>query len=119
MAKDFEKDEWPPFVTQRCAGKYPLNEDIDHLTYLQKRPPSSRMMTTWGIGDSSALPADILSPGCAKKSIIAGATIMTFPITGALCGWAVIAMLRDAWALKGFRAGIRGSGVIPGKFSSA
>jgi len=38
MAKDFEKDDAPPFVTRRHEGKYPSKEDLDHLTYLEERP---------------------------------------------------------------------------------
>jgi hypothetical protein len=37
MARDLEKDRWPSFVTQRAAGTYLSKEDIDHLTYLEKR----------------------------------------------------------------------------------
>ena len=38
MAKDFEKDESPSFITETSPGKYPSKEDMDHLTYLDKRP---------------------------------------------------------------------------------
>ena len=38
MAKDFEKYELPSFITEVTPGKYPSNEDLDHLTYLDKRP---------------------------------------------------------------------------------
>ena len=76
-------------------------------------------MTKSGNGDLFALPAVILSPGCLKGLIFGAATIMTFPIMVTSSGWAVIAMLRDAWALKGSQMGIPGSGVIRGKFNSA
>jgi len=36
MARDFEKDESPSITTERPTGRYPSNEDIDHLTYLKK-----------------------------------------------------------------------------------
>jgi hypothetical protein len=38
MAKDFEKDESGSIITERSSGKYPSKEDMDHLTYLEKRP---------------------------------------------------------------------------------
>jgi len=38
MAKDFEKDEPPSFITERSPGKYPTTEDMDHLTYLSRSP---------------------------------------------------------------------------------
>jgi len=38
MAKDFDKDELPSFITEISPGKYPSNEDMDHLTYLEKGP---------------------------------------------------------------------------------
>jgi len=38
MAKDFEKDELPSFITETSPGKYPSKEDMDHLSYLDKRP---------------------------------------------------------------------------------
>jgi len=38
MAKDFEKDELPSFITEVSPDKYPSKEDMDHLTYLEKRP---------------------------------------------------------------------------------
>jgi hypothetical protein len=34
MAKDFEIDKWPSFITKRSPEGYPTKEDIDHLTYL-------------------------------------------------------------------------------------
>ena len=37
MTKDFEKDEPPSFITERSPGGYPSKEDMDHLTYLEKR----------------------------------------------------------------------------------
>jgi hypothetical protein len=36
MAKDFEKDDRPSFITERPLGRYLSKEDIDHLTYLEK-----------------------------------------------------------------------------------
>ena len=76
-------------------------------------------MTTCRNGALFALTAAIVSPRWLKRSRFEAAIIMTFPITGTLSGWAVIAMPRDAWALKGSQMGIPGSGVIRGKFSSA
>jgi len=38
MAKDFEKDESRSIITERSSGKYPSKGDLDHLTYLEKRP---------------------------------------------------------------------------------
>ena len=38
MAKDFEKDELPSFITEISPGRYPDKEDMEHLTYLEKRP---------------------------------------------------------------------------------
>ncbi|MFH1122299.1 MAG: cereblon family protein [Pseudomonadota bacterium] len=38
MAKDFEKDESPSIITERSSGRDPSKEDIDHLTYLEKKP---------------------------------------------------------------------------------
>jgi hypothetical protein len=64
-----------------------------------------KTMTKSGNGDLFALPAVILSPGCLKGLIFGAATIMTFPIMVTSSGWAVIAMLRDAWALKGSQMG--------------
>ena len=37
MAKDSKKDESLSFITERPSGRYPSKEDIDHLTYLEKR----------------------------------------------------------------------------------
>jgi len=37
MTKDFEKHELPSFITETSPGKYPSMEDMDHLTYLEKR----------------------------------------------------------------------------------
>jgi len=38
MAKDLEKDELPSFITEISPGRYPDKEDMEHLTYLEKRP---------------------------------------------------------------------------------
>lgn len=38
MAKDFDQYELPSFITQTSPGAYPSKEDMDHLTYLDKRP---------------------------------------------------------------------------------
>jgi hypothetical protein len=38
MAKDSGKDELPSFITEISPGTYPDKEDMEHLTYLEKRP---------------------------------------------------------------------------------
>jgi hypothetical protein len=38
MARDFGKHEQPSFVTETSPGTYPLKEDMDHLTYLDRKP---------------------------------------------------------------------------------
>jgi hypothetical protein len=38
MSKDSRKDALPSFITERPSVQYPSKEDIDHLTYLEKRP---------------------------------------------------------------------------------
>ena len=37
MSKECKKDALPCFITEVSPGKYPLKEDMDHLTYLEKR----------------------------------------------------------------------------------
>jgi len=37
MAKDFDKYQLPAFITETSPGTYPSKEDMDHLTYLDKR----------------------------------------------------------------------------------
>jgi hypothetical protein len=38
MAKNFEKDALPSFITEISPGKYPSREDVEHLTYLDRKP---------------------------------------------------------------------------------
>jgi len=38
MSSDFQKEDPPSIITERPSGKYPSTEDVDHLTYLERRP---------------------------------------------------------------------------------
>jgi hypothetical protein len=38
MTTSFEKHELPSFITKISPGKYPYEEDLEHLTYLDRRP---------------------------------------------------------------------------------
>ena len=78
-----------------------------------------KRMRTSGSGGWFVLPAATLSPRSLKRWMCEAATIMISPIMGTSSGWAVIAMPRDAWALRGSQTGIPGSGDMLGKLSSA
>jgi hypothetical protein len=38
MAREFDNRDLPSFITEKCPGKYPSKEDLEHLTYLDRRP---------------------------------------------------------------------------------
>ena len=38
MASEFDNPEPPSFTTERSPDKYPSKEDLEHLTYLDRRP---------------------------------------------------------------------------------
>jgi hypothetical protein len=38
MENDFEEDESCSIITRRSSGQYPPKKDLDHLTYLEKKP---------------------------------------------------------------------------------
>ena len=122
MSKGSRRDALPSFITERPSVQYPSKEDIDHLTYLEKRPSlfeheEDENFREWRLVCASC--GHLVTTVSEKMEVRGAATIMISPIMVTSSGWAVIAMLRDALALRGSQTGIPGSGGMLGKFSCA